>query len=151
MKLCFECETEKPFTDFYANKSCRDGFFKTCKSCLSILRKAKYASDPNLKVKRQKNYTAMRRRNRLIVWDYLLEHPCVDCGQDDPMVLEFDHIDRTTKSYEISEATRGKSVKNLLAEMAKCEVRCANCHRKKTYKDLGWETPYIDYDWNSLK
>lgn len=151
MKICFICKLSKPFTDYYVNKSCKDGFFKTCKPCLAVARKLKYASDPAIREQRQKNYTAMRRRNRLIVWDYLLEHPCIDCGQADPMVLEFDHVDRSTKSYEISEASRGKSVKNLLAEMAKCVVRCANCHRKKTYKDLGWETPYTDYDWNSLK
>lgn len=77
-------------------------------------------------------------RNRAIVNDYLKDHPCVDCGNDNPVVLEFDHV-RGEKKRSVAKMVRqGLSVKTLMAEIAKCEVRCANCHRIKTATQLGW-------------
>jgi hypothetical protein len=68
----------------------------------------------------------------------LKANPCVDCGETDPIILEFDHI-TNDKHFNISDATRhGYGMKKLIAEIAKCEVRCANCHRKKTYERSGW-------------
>lgn len=60
----------------------------------------------------------------------------MDCGEKDPIVLEFDH--QRDKVLEVSIAIhRGWSEKKLLAEIEKCEVRCANCHVRKTYKERG--------------
>ena len=53
----------------------------------------------------------LRRRNFLFLLDYLSAAPCVDCGERDPVVLDFDHVG---------------------PEIARCEVRCANCHRRRT-------------------
>jgi hypothetical protein len=65
---------------------------------------------------------------------YLIDHPCLDCGEDDPIVLEFDHRDIKTKSFRLSEARRGKyPMRMVVEEVAKCDVRCANCHRRRTY------------------
>lgn len=67
---------------------------------------------------------------------YLEAHPCVDCGESDPIVLEFDHDRSQPKLFNIGEAvTRAMSIKTLSAEIAKCEVRCANCHRRKTRRE----------------
>jgi hypothetical protein len=62
--------------------------------------------------------------------EYLREHSCVDCGEDDVMVLEFDHLG--DKEFNISGGLRDRSLAALIAEMAKCEVVCANCHRRRT-------------------
>lgn len=68
----------------------------------------------------------------------MLEHPCVDCGEGDPIVLEFDHI-TDDKTSGISDLVgTGVSLDILIAEIAKCVVRCANCHRRKTSRELGW-------------
>lgn len=57
---------------------------------------------------------------------------CVDCGIADPRVLDFDHV-RGTKIASISKmVNRVGTAHTLIAELAKCEVRCANCHRIKT-------------------
>lgn len=76
---------------------------------------------------------AHRARNRLKLAEYLTTHACVDCGEDDPIVLEFDHV-RGVKKFEISRAVNGstRSWKSISAEIDKCEVRCANCHRRAT-------------------
>lgn len=67
--------------------------------------------------------------------DYLSEHPCVDCGESDPVVLEFDHL--YDKSANVSDM-QVVSLSRLAAEIAKCEVRCANCHRRKTAHELNY-------------
>jgi hypothetical protein len=77
-----------------------------------------------------------RERIRVFINNYLKGNPCVDCGEADTIVLEFDHV--AGKDFNISDATRkGVSMKRLKDEIAKCEVRCANCHRKKTYERNG--------------
>ena len=55
------------------------------------------------------------------------------------MVLEFDHVDRAAKHFTMGFlATRGYAWATVLAELAKCEVRCANCHRRRTAVQFDW-------------
>ena len=73
-----------------------------------------------------------------MIFEYLQGHPCVDCGEADPLVLEFDHV-RGVKSGNISQMMAYcVSEARLLEEIAKCEVRCANCHRRVTAIRGGW-------------
>jgi hypothetical protein len=61
----------------------------------------------------------------------------VDCGESDPVVLDFDHV-RGSKRFSIAIAvTLGYPWETLLREIEKCEVRCANCHRRKTARQMG--------------
>ncbi len=55
---------------------------------------------------------------------------CKDCGEKDPVVLQFDHV-RGKKTAGVSTLVL-RSRKVLLAEIRKCEVRCANCHVRVT-------------------
>lgn len=82
---------------------------------------------------KSRDRNAVRRNNiREFLWDYKSSHPCVDCGESDPVVLDFDHVGE--KSFDISSAyPRARGIKSVLAEIEKCEVRCANCHRRKTH------------------
>lgn len=68
--------------------------------------------------------------------NYLLTHPCVDCGTTDIRVLQFDHRDGEQKFKNVGQlkTSRGK----LEAEVAKCDVRCANCHMIRTAEQFGW-------------
>ncbi|SFR36592.1 hypothetical protein SAMN04488591_0692 [Microbacterium azadirachtae] len=77
-----------------------------------------------------------RARNFELMIQYLLAHPCVDCGINDPVVLEFDHLPEFAKRFEIARAITAstRSWATIAAEMAKCEVVCANCHRRRTAK-----------------
>jgi hypothetical protein len=69
---------------------------------------------------------------------YLAEHPCVDCGEDDMVVLEFDHI--AEKNADVSMMLcKGYSWQAILREIRNCEVRCANCHRRVTAKRANWK------------
>lgn len=58
----------------------------------------------------------------------------MDCGQTFPMcVMDFDHRDPSLKCFGIGQYKEG-SVTKLLAEIAKCDVVCANCHRIRTFR-----------------
>ena len=72
-----------------------------------------------------------QRRNCTYVYDYLARHACVDCGVADPVVLEFDHIG-PKRDAVTALAWNGYSLASIKAEIAQCEVRCCNCHRRRT-------------------
>jgi hypothetical protein len=61
---------------------------------------------------------------------YKATHPCVDCGETDPLVLDFDHV-YGEKAFNLS-ACKTLAVGRVIEEIAKCDVRCANCHRRRT-------------------
>jgi hypothetical protein len=64
---------------------------------------------------------------------YKLERGCVDCGyRKDPIALDFDHREPSLKTANLSEMLH-HSWSKVLAEIAKCDVRCANCHRIRTF------------------
>ena len=72
-----------------------------------------------------------------LVVNYLSNKCCVDCGETDIVVLDFDHL--KDKKFEIGLAvSNGLDVEKIKAEITKCVIRCANCHRRKTSKELGW-------------
>ena len=129
------CKRYKPFEDFAVQKRSKDGRQPSCRSCQAdYFAKNREKIVPGIRAR-----TARVRVERAIyVWEYLLEHPCVDCGEPDPIVLEFDHV-RGVKQGNISKMIgEGVSLKRLQAEIDKCEVRCANCHRRRTASSLGW-------------
>lgn len=72
-----------------------------------------------------------------LIMSHLQANPCVDCGENDPIVLEFDHIEPAQKYRTISNM-KSYPVDKIQSEIAKCEVRCANCHRRKTAIQFGW-------------
>jgi len=96
-----------------------------------------YAKNREISKQRAKVHThAMRKKIRLWLNEYLRLNPCVDCGEADPVVLEFDH--QGDKKFAIGDAARkGVTLNTVIAEVAKCQVRCANCHRRKTYIERG--------------
>jgi hypothetical protein len=67
--------------------------------------------------------------------EYFKSNPCVDCGESDPLVLEFDHL--KDKLFDIGAALPDRNWEALLAEIEKCDVVCANCHRRRTARRLG--------------
>lgn len=66
-----------------------------------------------------------------------LKSGCAICGEKDPIVLDFDHINQQEKCCSVS-ALIGKSETRLCTEIAKCQILCANCHRRKTSKQFMW-------------
>ena len=69
---------------------------------------------------------------------YLSAHPCVDCFEVDPLVLDFDHRDAAAKRINVSDMLDDYSWQRIEAEISKCDVRCANCHRRRTAHQFKW-------------
>jgi hypothetical protein len=137
-KWCSKCEQELDIEAFGKNKGRTDGRQSWCRACKAAYDSAKY-HEPNSRTKAQIRAAndQARERAREFVYDYLIEHPCVDCGEADPIVLEFDHV-RGKKHANISKLVQDASINKIKAEIKKCDVRCSNCHTKKTAKQRGY-------------
>ena len=71
---------------------------------------------------------------RAFVRDYKVTRGCVDCGERNPLVLDLDHRDPAQKVLAVSDlVNRGVGLETVAAELDKCDVRCANCHRIRTH------------------
>jgi hypothetical protein len=80
---------------------------------------------------------AANERNARLVLERLKQASCQDCGVADPLVLQFDH--RTAKRNDIGWlVSSGSRASHITDELAKCEVRCANCHRRLTARTGNW-------------
>lgn len=85
----------------------------------------------------KENYKNLQHQYRVDKVKYLLKHPCVDCGETDPIVLDFDHRPGWDKKFTIGLNTN-YCFATLEKEIKKCDVRCANCHRRKTAVQFQW-------------
>ena len=135
-RTCGRCGIEKPLNEFgfrYVTLGTRHSW---CKDCFAEYKRLWYERNRERHMARVKSATAVTlSRNHQRVWEYLALHPCVDCGETDPVVLQFDHL--RDKRRNIANMCRSFGWPAILAEIAKCEVRCANCHTRRTARDQG--------------
>lgn len=133
MKTCTTCNIKKELTEFNFVHKKDNRRRSVCRDCQKKVNKAHYVSNRQSYIEKNNNSKKLRiARNREYIWNYFKEHPCVDCGIADPIVLEFDHIEN--KRADISTLIcDGSSLDRIKEEISKCEVRCANCHRTVTY------------------
>lgn len=131
-KICTRCKQERDAeSDFNWKDKSRGVRHTRCKFCQSELSKEHYGNNKQAYGARAYS-TIVIAENRKRLIEYLVSHPCTDCGQTDVRVLDFDHV-RGEKSNHISMMIKAAySWAAIEAEIAKCEVRCANCHRVKT-------------------
>lgn len=105
-----------------------------CRSCQNEHTRKWYKDN---KKQQLKNVYARRARYKKeldeFVFTFLSNHPCVDCGESDIIVLDFDHI-KGEKIKSISQMVAdGTKLSSVVCEIEKCQVRCANCHRRQTF------------------
>jgi len=138
VQKCFRCGELKPAEEFAwrrRNKDQRDSF---CRPCRAAYKQEHYAANRQRYIDRA---AASKRELRLVRTRYLLkyfeEHPCTDCGESDPVVLEFDHLDPEKKLFDVAQALPYRNWQSILGEIEKCEVVCANCHRRRTTSRAG--------------
>jgi hypothetical protein len=130
LKRCVTCKQMLLLTAFNKRKRSKDGLQFRCRDCFRKWYEAN--REPH-----KKNVQDRVRRIRGPLYErlheYFLDHPCVDCGDADPLVLEFDHVS-DDKTKDVSKLVlEGYSWKTIEAEIAKCEVVCCNCHRRRTH------------------
>ena len=123
--------------DFAWRRKSRGQRDNYCRACRAAYKQEHYA------LNRARYIESAQERKRALVAEraaYLIDffraHPCVDCGETDPVVLEFDHLGE--KAFNISKGLRDRGWLAVLEEMAKCDVVCANCHRRRTARRGGF-------------
>lgn len=133
-KICTQCRLKLSLEMFHKSAKAKDGLAPYCKACKKKTDKVQYAQRSSTQRSAYRNQEQKRKREvAKRVFIYLQAHPCVDCGEKDPVVLDFDHV-RDSKTDNISALISKWSWEHLLTEIKKCDVRCANCHRRVTAK-----------------
>lgn len=127
-KLCSQCLIYRDKSLFSFKIKSRGSLQSKCKICIAL-------NDKEYSKKRTYEGANVRRlrsvyNNRMKIYEYLLEHPCIDCGNTDWRVLQFDHID-DSKEFSITQKMT-LSWEKMKLEIDKCNVRCANCHSLRT-------------------
>ncbi len=138
MKVCRKCKIQKNDDEFNFRNKKKLIRANVCKNCSREQIRAHYLDNRSyyLNKARSRN-NKLRTQTRKFIWDYLSTKKCIDCGESNPIVLEFDH--QRDKKINVSHAAKfGYDISKLKEEVSKCEIRCANCHRIKTARELGW-------------
>ena len=141
MKVCYRCRAAKKESEFNRSPKNRDGLHSYCREC-----QKQHYRDNEARHKANVRRTSEHRIAILrgIAFE-TMKGGCVDCGTQDIRVLEFDHV-RGTKRDNIGKLIRaGCGVETLRAEIAKCEVRCRNCHAIATLSRMerSWHADYL--------
>lgn len=132
---CTKCNKKRKESDFAWKNKSKGIKHKSCKECAKKASSDHYAKNKTYYIKKASRFRKKNQEeNRSKLKDYLSKHHCIDCGESDPVVLQFDHV-RGNKSENISTMFRQNAPwKHIEKEIHKCDVRCANCHARKTAK-----------------
>ena len=137
LRRCGRCSALKPLEAFAWRRKSRNQRDNYCRPCRADYKQEHYAANRQRYIA-----TALRRKRALaaeraaFLIEYFRAHPCADCGETDPVVLEFDH--RGDKAFTIGAALRDRRWDDILDEIAKCDVVCANCHRRRIATQRGF-------------
>jgi hypothetical protein len=121
---CKKCGIDKELNkDNYKPRSEGNQWHLSCRDCMR-----KDNNEWRKKNKSERN--AYIRDYRKEVIDSA-KTPCVVCGEEDPVVIEFHHLDaRKDVGGELVSRALRQSKKKFLEEIKKCVCVCANCHRR---------------------
>jgi len=134
MKKCSGCHEEKLLECFAPHRI--RGTQSWCRDCNKARSKQYYADnrDKHIAVVHQ-HKVSQRKRNQENYCNYLLSHPCVDCGEADILVLEADHL--RDKKKNVSLLLNAYAWAAVVAELEKCDIVCSNCHARRTQQRIG--------------
>lgn len=147
-KTCTVCEKTKPFEEFKWERNRYS--FSWCRECRNDNKREWYRNTPGA-LEQTKKYTRKRKdKNEHYVFQYLLANPC-QCGEKNPVYLEFDHKDPKNKRDAVARMVDKVGLRTLCAELKKCDVLCRKCHRRRTAKQLSWRKGLVkDFDYGAV-
>lgn len=159
-KLCPKCKDSTLLeTDFWLDKTRRDGLTTYCKKCSKERAQAYQARNKErinaerrewrerniatVSVWERKSYYNKTQKRRLVRQQVLSKNPCISCGEKRYPCLHFHHLDPTLKAAAVAEC---RTTPAFLREIQKCTVLCANCHLLYHAGELALPTEikYID-------
>lgn len=128
---CPHCGNEKPDADFYSQprNTGRRGRSSWCKDCTKSQNAGHKREHPELRAS-PKYFRDYYRTKRLEAIKFA-GGECVECGIDDPVLLDFDHVDGSGHKDRRGSYTKLKAI---MAGEVGWQLLCGNCHRRKTYQ-----------------
>lgn len=132
-KVCCRCKRRRKAASFNKNSTRKDGLMSVCRECAKAYHD-EWRKTPRVAERRRERVAKIRARNAKIINEFR-SVPCTDCGKTfPPYCMDFDHV-RGTKRGDVTELGMRDacSVEVLKAEIAKCEVVDAICHRIRTH------------------
>lgn len=137
MRICTRCKQSKLESDFNFKIKKTGVRQYHCRDCSRLYVQIHYENNKEYYLTKARIRNKKLRNNvKQYIWNYLQHHNCVDCGENDPIVLEFDHL--SNKISAVSFLAKNCTIIKIKSEIKKCEVRCANCHRRKTAHQFKW-------------
>lgn len=139
-KTCNKCNGEFDIEEFPFKNKNKGTKYPWCHECHKKYRREYYHKNKDVVLGQDTKTRKNRRTNkRQYLWDFYKKTGCIDCGINNPIVLQCDHKGDVEKKKNISEMIAGNwSLDNLILEIGKCEVRCANCHHIRTSEQQNW-------------
>lgn len=137
-KICTKCGPPvQPIENFAIRNRTRGTHQAMCKNCQNEYVRKHYQMYRSKYIEKARVRNAEQTRvNNAFLIEYLTCHPCIDCGETDIVVLEFDHLRDKVADVSVL-AGQGYSLEKVKREIDKCEVVCANCHRRRTARRAG--------------
>ena len=151
-RVCPGCKVLKPLAGYRRKEGSMPSAY--CNECKEDSRntpewRAYYAAyrqrfKDKINAQKRLSETAARDLRRRLI-DKAKGGPCVDCGMRYPaFVMDLDHRDPSTKKFALAKASRSHTrLEDIRAEIAKCDVVCANCHRYRTHMQLRAKHPHL--------
>jgi hypothetical protein len=134
MRKCIVCGEFKNESEFGWRNTEKKLLQSVCTPCRRAQMKTRYENHPeNVKLINMTSRVKARSEAQKFVADYLIAHPCVDCGESDPVVLTFDHNNGNNKMNVADMVSQGYSLKAGQEEVNKCVIRCFNCHMRAEF------------------
>jgi len=128
-KICSMCEQAKHISEYNLRRGNQPQGY--CKECNKSYKKDMYKSNPLERIRLKVSNRTIKMDKRSIT-SRAKDKPCADCNRRFPShAMDFDHV-RGEKSFTISHGIKNKTVEEILAEIEKCDVVCATCHRMRT-------------------
>jgi hypothetical protein len=138
MKPCQKCHVPKDEEEYswrFKVLGKRDAICKECRKKYNDQYFSGPAKERHLEQVRERKQVA-REHAREYLLNYLSTHPCEHCGESDIRVLELHHVGDKDKTVS-QMVGEGLSTERIQRELEKCQVLCANCHRKLTIEERG--------------
>ena len=144
LKRCSGCHKELPLSEFWKNKASPDGLQAYCKACSKAKTKQRQKDKPELYREISRRSWHKHREKRLAgeearadkrhLFLDSLKSPCAKCGESRVYLLDFHHIDPTTKTFTLGDGKKyHKSEQDVIDESKKCICLCKNCHHEFHY------------------
>jgi len=130
--ICSVCKQEKDECNFNFKDKSKGKRRTTCKICSREQSRQHYENNKEYYSDRNKKY----REKIDNEWNEFKNGlKCCRCGESHIACIVFHHKDPCEKEYTIANKSKRYRLEYIKKELEKCEILCANCHRKEHWEN----------------